>query len=195
MTEKKKITAKQYFKLFTSTFSLSAFTFGGGFVIIPLMKKKFVDELNWIDEEEMLNLAAIAQSSPGAVAVNAAILVGYRIAGIPGALVAILGTVLPPLIILTIISFFYDAFRTNPVVSAVLKGMQAGIAAVICDVVISMGGKVVKSKEWLSVALMVLAFVANFILKINVMYIILVCAVIGIIRVLWQNNKAKGAAK
>lgn len=195
MTEKKKITAKQYLKLFTSTFSLSAFTFGGGFVIIPLMKKKFVDELNWIDEEEMLNLAAIAQSSPGAVAVNAAILVGYRIAGIPGALVAILGTVLPPLIILTIISFFYDAFRTNPVVSAVLKGMQAGIAAVICDVVISMGGKVVKSKEWLSVALMVLAFVANFILKINVMYIILVCAVIGIIRVLWQNKKAKGEAK
>ena len=87
-----------YRKLFTSTFYLSAFTFGGGYVIIPLMKKKFADELHWIDENEMLNLAAIAQSSPGPVAVNAAILLGYRVAGITGALLTILGTVLPPFI-------------------------------------------------------------------------------------------------
>ena len=180
---KKKLTPKQYLKLFTSTFSLSAFTFGGGFVIIPLMKKKFVDEMGWLEEEEMLNYAAIAQSSPGPVAVNAAILVGYRLAGISGALTAILGTVLPPLIILSVISLFYEAFRSNPVVNAVLKGMQAGIAAVICDVVLNMGGKVVKKREWLSVLLMVLAFAANFIFKINVMYVILVCAVIGALRV------------
>ena len=147
------------------------------------MKKKFVDEMGWLQEEEMLNYAAIAQSSPGPVAVNAAILVGYRLAGIPGALTAILGTVLPPLIILSVISLFYEAFRSNPVVNAVLKGMQAGIAAVICDVVLNMGGKVVKKREWLSVLLMVLAFAANFIFKINVMYVILVCAVIGALRV------------
>ncbi len=184
-----KLTLKQYVKLFTSTFSLSAFTFGGGFVIIPLMKKKFVDEMGWLEEEEMLNYAAIAQSSPGPVAVNAAILVGYRLAGIPGALTAIFGTVLPPLIILSVISLFYEAFRTNPVVSAVLKGMQSGIAAVICDVVLNMGGKVVKKKEWISVLLMVLAFAANFILKINVMYVILVCAVIGVLRVTVFDRK------
>ena len=65
--------------MFASTFTLSMFTFGGGFVIVPLMKKKFVDELHWIDEEEMLDLVAIAQSSPGAIAVNAAILVGWRV--------------------------------------------------------------------------------------------------------------------
>ncbi len=189
MAEKKKFTAKQYLKLFWETFSLSAFTFGGGFVIIPLMKKKMVDELHWLEEEEMLNLAAIAQSSPGAVAVNAAILVGYRLAGVPGALVSILGTVLPPLLILSVISFFYEAFRDNAVVGAVLKGMQAGIAAVICDVVINMSTKVVKAKEWLSVCLMVLAFLANFVLGINVMYIILVCAVIGVLRVLLQKRK------
>ena len=184
-----KLTLKQYVKLFTSTFSLSAFTFGGGFVIIPLMKKKFVDEMGWLEEEEMLNYAAIAQSSPGPVAVNAAILVGYRLAGIPGALTAIFGTVLPPLIILSVISLFYEAFRTNPVVSAVLKGMQSGIAAVICDVVLNMGGKVVKKKEWISVLLMLLAFAANFILKINVMYVILVCAVIGVLRVTVFDRK------
>ena len=114
----------KYVKLFTSTFYLSAFTFGGGFVIIPLMKKKFVDELQWLEEDEMLNIAAIAQSSPGSVAVNAAIFVGYRIAGVGGAAVAILGTILPPFIIISIISAFYSAFRSNRIVSAVLKGMQ-----------------------------------------------------------------------
>ncbi len=189
---KKKIPPKQYLKLFTSTFMLSAFTFGGGFVIIPLMKKKFVDELHWLEEEEMLNLAAIAQSSPGAIAVNAAILVGYRVAGLFGAAVSILGTILPPLLILSIVTFFYDTFRTNAVVSAVLKGMQSGIAAVICDVVINMGSKVVRAKEWLSITLMILAFIANFVLKINVMYIILACALIGVLKAFWQRRKAKG---
>lgn len=79
-----KTPAATYWKLFSSTFYLSAFTFGGGFVIIPLMKKKFVDNLHWIEEEEMLDLTAIAQSSPGAIAVNASILVGYRVAGWSG---------------------------------------------------------------------------------------------------------------
>ena len=106
MEQQPKHSRKDYLTLFTSTFTLSAFTFGGGFVIIPLMRKKFVEQLHWIDEEEMMDLTAIAQSSPGAIAVNASILVGYRVAGVPGALVTVLGTVLPPLIILSIISFF-----------------------------------------------------------------------------------------
>ena len=84
--------AKLYLKLFTSTFYLSAFTFGGGYVIIPLMKKKFADDLHWIEEKEMLDLTAIAQSSPGPIAVNAAILIGYRLAGKLGTLVTIIGT-------------------------------------------------------------------------------------------------------
>lgn len=95
-----------YWTLFSSTFVLSAFTFGGGFVIVPLMKKKYVEDLKWIEEEEMLNMIAIAQSSPGAIAVNAAIMVGYKMAGILGALITTFGTVLPPLIILTVVSFF-----------------------------------------------------------------------------------------
>ena len=85
-----------YRKLFASTFKLSACTFGGGFVIIPLMRKKFVEELHWIEEEEMMDLTAIAQSSPGAIAVNASILVGYHVAGIKGALTTVIGTILPP---------------------------------------------------------------------------------------------------
>jgi len=178
-----------YIKLFASTFYISAFTFGGGFVIIPLMKKKFVDDLHWIEENEMLNLVAIAQSSPGAVAVNAAILLGYRIKGILGALVTILGTVLPPFITLTVISFFYEAFRDNIVVNAVLKGMQAGIAAVIADVVLNLGANVVKEKDIVAVIIMVGAFIATFFLKINVMYIIIVCGFIGAAKILIQMKK------
>ena len=89
---------------FTLTFYLSAVTFGGGFVIIPLMKKKFSDDLKWIEKDELLNLVAIAQSAPGSVAVNSSILIGYRVCGVLGALITILGTVLPPLIILSTIS-------------------------------------------------------------------------------------------
>lgn len=180
-----------YIKLFTSTFYLSAFTFGGGYVIAPLMKKKFVDDLQWLQEDEMLNLTAIAQSSPGAIAVNAAILLGYRIAGILGALVTILGTVLPPLITLSVISIFYTAFRDNIVVNAVLKGMQAGVAAVITDVVLNLGGNVLKQKDIVSAIIMAGAFIATFFLGFNVMYIILISGCIGAAKILIQMKKGQ----
>ena len=109
--------------LFWATFQLSAFTFGGGYVIVPLMKKKFVDHLGWISEKEMLDFTAIAQSSPGAMAVNASVILGYHLAGIPGALTAVLGTILPPLALLSVISIGYSAFIGNQLVQNVLKGM------------------------------------------------------------------------
>lgn len=183
-----------YAKLFTSTFYLSAFTFGGGYVIIPLMRKKFVENLHWIEEKEMLDLTAIAQSSPGAIAVNAAILVGYRVAGILGALVAILGTVLPPLIILSAISFFYEWFKTNGLIAALLQGMQAGVAAVIADVTISMGKDVVLGRSVLSLLIMCGAFVASYFFSINVVFIILLCIAIGILTTWLQQRKEKKEA-
>jgi chromate transporter len=168
-----------YLKLFTSTFQLSAFTFGGGFVIVPLMKKKFVDKLKWINEQEMLDITAIAQSSPGAIAVNAAILLGYRIAGFAGAMVTILGTILPPLLIISVISLFYTAFRDNIIVNAILKGMQAGIAAVIIDVSLTMIGGIVKPRKLLPILMMVGAFTAVFFFKVSVVYLILICGLLG----------------
>lgn len=178
-----------YLKLFTSTFFLSAFTFGGGYVIISLMKKKFVDELKWLSDDEMLNLSAIAQSSPGAVAVNASILLGYRVAGIFGSIISIVGTVLPPLIVISIISFFYAAFRDNLVVNAVLKGMQAGVAAVIADVVLNLGGNITKEKDIISILAMIGAFIAAYILDINVLYIILTCGLIGALKTIVLKKK------
>lgn len=138
---------KFYWDLFSATFQLSMFTLGGGFVIVPLMRKKFMEEKHWIDEDEMMDLTAIAQSAPGSMAVNASILVGYRLAGIMGVFVTVLGTVLPPLIILTIISMFYAAFKSNTYVAMAMKGMQACVAAIIIDVVITMGKGVLAPKN------------------------------------------------
>ena len=176
-------------KLFLSTLYISSFTFGGGFVIVTFMKKKFVDELHWIDEQEMLDMTAMAQSSPGAIAVNAAILVGWQVEGLLGMLIAVLGTIIPPMLILSIISLFYNAFATNIYVALVLKGMQAGVAAVILDVVCDLGDKVVKSHSPLYIGLMVAAFAANFVFNVNVILIILAAAVLGIVRVLLQSRK------
>ena len=167
-------------KLFFSTLYISTFTFGGGFVIITFMKKKFVDELHWIDENEMLDLAALAQSSPGAIAVNAAILVGWRMAGFAGMLIAIIGTILPPMTILSVISFFYAAFASNVYVALVLKGMQAGVAAVILDVVCELGFKVLKERSAVHLLIMAAAFAATFFWSVNVIFIILAAAFAGI---------------
>ena len=179
--EKRESKGKVLWKLLLSTLYISAFTFGGGFVIITFMKRKFVDELHWIDEDEMLDLAALAQSSPGAIAVNAAILVGWRVAGFAGMLVAVVGTIVPPMLILAVISFFYQAFATNRYVSLILKGMQAGVAAVILDVVCGLGAKVLKTKKLVLYLVMVAAFVATVVFNVNVIYIILVAAGIGIL--------------
>jgi len=182
---------KLYFKLFTSTFYLSAFTFGGGFVIIPLMRKKFVEEYKWIEEKEMLDLTAIAQSSPGAIAVNASILVGYRLAGVLGAMITIFGTILPPLIILSIISVAYTVFRDSLIVNYVLRGMQAGVAAVIIDVVINMTIDLLKERKAMPVMVMIGAFIATFIFHINVIVIIITSGVIGAVSMYYTNYVKK----
>ena len=176
-------------KLFLSTLYISAFTFGGGFVIITLMKRKYVDELHWIDEQEMLDLTALAQSSPGAIAVNAAILVGWRVAGVAGIAVAIIGTILPPMIILSAISFFYAAFASNRYVALVLKGMQIGVAAVILDVVCGLGEKQIREKSPLHLLIMVGAFIATFFFHVNVIFIILTTGVIGVLLVIFHGRK------
>lgn len=176
-------------KLFLSTLYISAFTFGGGFVIITLMKRKYVDELHWIDEQEMLDLTALAQSSPGAIAVNAAILVGWRVAGVAGIAVAVIGTILPPMIILSAISFFYAAFASNRYVALVLKGMQIGVAAVILDVVCGLGEKQIREKSPLHLLIMVGAFIATFFFHVNVIFIILTTGVIGVLLVIFHGRK------
>lgn len=191
MKEKK----KPLLKLFLSMLYISAFTFGGGFVIVTFMKKKFVDEYHWIDENEMLDLTALAQSSPGAIAVNAAILVGWRMGGFAGMLAAVLGTIIPPMTILAVISFFYAAFASNRYIALLLKGMQAGVAAVILDVVWGLGSGIIKTKNVVYYMIMIAAFLATFVWGINVIYIILAAALTGICLEVWKKvrkNRKKG---
>ena len=175
--------------LFTSMLYISTFTFGGGFVIVSLMQKKFVEELHWLEGDEMLDMVALAQASPGAIAVNGAILVGRKLAGIPGIAVAVLGTILPPMVILSLISLAYEAFATNLWVARALKGMQAGVAAVIVDVSLNLGTRVVKERDPLCITLMIVAFVLNCALHVNVIYIILGAALLGIGKALYLRRK------
>ena len=181
-------------KLFLSTLYLSAFTFGGGYVIVTLMKKKFVDEYHWIDEQEMLDLVAIAQSSPGAIAVNGAIVVGYKLAGLPGVMTSVLATVIPPFSILSLISLCYAAFRSNQYVGWMLNGMQAGVGAVIMEVVWEMSSGIIKEKQTVPLLVMAAAFIANYFFGVSAIIIILLCIGLGIVTTLSREKQKKGGS-
>lgn len=176
-------------KLFVSALYLSAFTFGGGYVIVTLMKKKFADEYHWIGEEEMLDLVAIAQSAPGAVAVNGAVAVGYKLAGIAGAITAIAATVIPPFVIISLISICYDAFRSSQAVSWMLEGMQAGVGAVIAAVVYEMARGIVHGRNWISIGIMAASFLAACVFGTPVTVIVLVCIAVGIARTFLEKRR------
>ena len=178
----------KYLTLFLQTFELSAFTFGGGYVIVPLMRKAFVGKLGWLEDSEMLDLTAIAQSAPGPIAVNAAILVGFRTGGIPGALLSLLGAVLPPLIIIAVISSFYQAFRSNRYVSAVMAAMSAGVAAVVADAVISMVWDILRKKKLLPLIMMIAAFIMTEFLGVNIIVVIIAAGAAGYISYRWERR-------
>ena len=180
-------------RLFFSMLYISAFTFGGGFVIVTFMKRKFVDELKWISEQEMLDMTALAQSCPGAIAVNAAIQVGWKIAGLPGMITAVLGTILPPMVILSVISLCYRLFSENHAVALLLRGMQCGVAAVILDVSVSLGKNVIKTRQAVHMAIMAAAFTAAFFFRINVIWIILSAAAAGILQAVTGRKEGKKA--
>ncbi len=175
------MTKEMYWQLFKANFVISAFTIGGGFVIIPLMKAKVVDEFHWLSDEEALNLAAIGQSAPGLVAVNTAIGIGYRVGGLKGALVGVLATALPPLITLTVVSYAYTAVATNQYIQYALKGMQCGATAILINVVYDLLLKQWKKKLVLPFVLIVGTIVAHLGFHIDLMYCLLVNAIIGLL--------------
>lgn len=167
-------------KLFCSTFIMSAFTFGGGFVIVSLYQKKFVEEFEWLSADEMLDIVAIAQSSPGPIPVNASVILGYRMAGIVGSLVAVLGTILPPFIIMSLISKFYVQFKSIKLISQLMLLMRAGVAAVIFDVVYGLAKKITNETDVFHIILMIIAFISVVFANASAIHVILVCLFIGI---------------
>lgn len=179
---------KKLWKLFYSMVYLSTFTFGGGYVIVTLMQKKFVDDYHWINKDEMLDLVAIAQSAPGAIAVNGAIVVGYKIAGVLGIIVSVIATILPPFIIISVVSVFYSIFKENLIFHYVLDGMQSGVGAVIGVVVVEMALGIFKEKKISYYLIMFGSFVVNYFFKVNVVLIILTCIVIGIVYSIYERR-------
>ena len=162
-------------------------------MIVSLMQKKFVNEYHWIEEDEMLDLVAIAQSAPGAIAVNGAIVVGYKLAGISGVLVSVFGAVLPPFLIISVVSVFYEMFRDNRIVAAMLSGMQTGVGAVIISVVYEMAKGQSKKENRIELAIiMVVVFMASYVFDISVIYIILACIGIGIVHYGISRKKTGG---
>lgn len=181
-------------KLFTSAFMLSLFTFGGGYVIVSLMQKKFVEEFKWIQEKEMLDIVAISQSSPGAIAINASILVGYRIYGVIGSLTTVLATVIPPFVIMTGVSSIYDLIKDNQIVRYIMFGLQAGVAAVMVDAVIKMFRNIQKEKNKALFVIMALSFIAGLVFDISIVIIILASGLIGV-GLAFYPKKTKGEDK
>ena len=179
-----------YFELFKQIFVLSACTFGGGFVIIGMIRKVFADKLHWITEDEILDLTVIAQSTPGPLGVNMAVITGYRICGVPGALVCALAASLPPMLIISVISVFYNQFKDNRIIALLLQVMRAGVAAVIVDVVIDLTEKVIKTKKVLWMTLMVAAFIALVVFKVNIIWLIMICGAVGLVNSLTAGKEA-----
>ncbi len=170
---------KKLFQLFLTNFIISMCTFGGGYVIAGFMKDKFVDQLHWIDQEEMLDMIALAQSAPGAIAVNTSVLVGWKIGGFWGMIASVLGTSLPPMLVIIAVFLFYSIFIENSIAKALMTGMQAGVCAVILSAVVDL----VKPwrREIFPLALFAAAFVLAFFFRINVIFIVLGGIVLGVI--------------
>ena len=173
---------KQLWELFTTTFLISAST-SGGYAIVGMMKEKFVNKNHWISEDEMIDLLAIAQSTPGPIAINTSVLVGYRICGFTGAFVTLMGTVLPPLVIMSVVAAFYEQFKDIKFIGYIMHGMQAGVAALLVNVSIDLFINLTKLKSILNYILLVIAFILIRFTDVNILFIALGCAVAGIIKI------------
>jgi len=189
MSAKPTINLKFYVKLFWTTFTLSMFTFGGGFVIVSLMRKKMVVQLGWINDEEMLDFITIAQSSPGPIAVNGSLMVGYHLAGVPGALISALGTILPPMIILTLVSIGYKAVAENTWIKAAFHGMRAVVAAIVLQVTWALFKPLAEKKKILPLVLFAAAFIALFVLKINIMAVLIFMILLSVGISIYETKK------
>lgn len=166
-------------KLFSSMLVLSGLTFGGGFVIIPLMQRRFADELEWLTREEILDMTAFARASPGAVTVNVAVQVGARMAGAAGALCGVLGTILPPLAVLSVISLCYETLSASTAVAALLYGLRLAVAVVAADATAAMAVEVLRGGDRLRPMVMGAVFLLSLAGNISTIWLLAGSALLG----------------
>lgn len=148
--------AKRYLELFWTFFKIGAFTFGGGLAMIPLIERIVVDKKKWMTSDEMVNMIAISQSTPGVIAVNSATYVGYNVGKVLGAFLATLGVILPSMVIICLISYFYDAFMAIEVVKWAFMGIKACVAVLILNAGIRLLKKI--KYDWFSIVILIVAF-------------------------------------
>jgi chromate transporter len=175
--------------LFWTFFKINMITFGGGFVIMPIIRKDFVEKKKILDEQDMLDMIALAQSIPGAMAINTSMLVGHRLRGLKGAIISMIGASLPPLLVISIISFFYGAFQTNPYILALLRGMRGAVTAVMIVAAYSMMRGVLKKDKAFAIVMMIGSFLIAYFTNISVGYLMLVAALIGYLYFTFLNKK------
>ncbi|MBR6530482.1 MAG: chromate transporter [Clostridia bacterium] len=170
---------KRVIQLFVTFFKIGLFTFGGGYAMIPLIQKETVETKKWITDDDILEIIAIAESTPGPIAINSATFVGYRVAGFWGSVAATFGVVLPSFTIILAISFVLNEFQHIKAVQYAFEGIRAGVLALIFKALWSMYKKAPKGA--VSYVIMALSFVCVAFLKINVLFVIIGCALTGLI--------------
>ncbi len=165
--------------LFFISLKLGAFTFGGGYAMFPLFQREYSENKKYLNDSEMLDILAVAQSLPGMIGINACILIGYRIASVLGAFIAVLGLALPAVIIMSVVSFFYVRFSQNLYVIAALKGIRVAVIALLVQAVIKLGKQGIKGAFGWIMALAAFAF--SVFSSIHLIFILIAGAIIGIL--------------
>lgn len=178
-----------YIWMFFTNVFISTFTFGGGYVVIPMIQKYFVDQKHCFSQKELLEMAAVAQTSPGAIAVNLAVLAGYRCKGMKGAAICCLGAVLPPLILISLLSLCYDSIISNASIRSVMKGMEAGAAALIADLIISMLQTLHKEQSCELFLLIPITFIFCFFFHFPILPVILAGTAYCFFWISWRTKK------
>ena len=178
-------------ELFVEMFRLSAFTFGGGYVIVAMMQSRFVEDKHWLTEEQMLNLCAVAQSAPGVVAVNAAIAVGYTLHGISGLAVSVLATILPPFIIILMICPVYGWMAGQSWLKWLMAGMNTAVCGLIFVSACQMTQSSLKKNTLRNILIILAIFLLSAFTKISIIYIILGSLAAGAIEAGWMYFSRK----
>lgn len=179
---------KKVFQLFITFIKIGAFTFGGGYAMVPLIQRETVEKKKWINDDDILEIVAIAESTPGPIAVNSATFVGYKTAGVLGAAAATIGVVLPSFTIIYFISFVIDKFENNTAVKYAFSGIRAGVLALIIKALWTISKK--NAQNIISFIITAFAFIFAA-LNINMIYIIFACAVTGIVSSLIMSGREK----
>ncbi|WP_097026318.1 chromate transporter [Clostridium peptidivorans] len=170
---------KKFLQMFISFFKIGAFTFGGGYAMIPLIEEEVVNNKKWISKEEFVDIVVISQSFPGALAVNTSIFIGYKINGILGAVMALLGTVIPSFIIILLIASVFMQFRNNYYVEQVFKGINGAVPVLVLIAILSISKSVKKS--YLNFGIVIVALILLQVLNVNPVVVIILSGIFGVI--------------